>query len=116
MGFTIYFKKIRVRGIFGMPNPNLFLEFLFKGILPSFSVFFYLRFSYFRFKHTNTKAVEIVAKTNVSSGSNVLFKIDDDLNRTMTFSAVSSLPMVNEIFSPDFLSFHIWKIHWISKL
>ena len=47
-----------------------------------------------------------MAKTNVSSGSNVLFKIDDDLNRTMTFSAVSSLPMVNEIFSPDFVSFH----------
>ena len=99
-----------------MPNPNLFREFLFKGILPSFSVFFYLRFSYFRFKHTNTKAAETVAKTNVSSGSNVLFKSDDDLNPTMTFSAVSSLPMVNEIFSPHFLSFHILKIHWISKL
>ena len=50
------------------------------------------------------------------SGSNILFKSDDDLNRTMTFSAVSSLTMANEIFSPHFLSFHIWKIHWISKL
>ena len=107
MGFTIYFKKIRVRGIFGMPNPNLFLEFLFKGILPSFSVFFYLRFSYFRFKHTNTKAVEIVAKTNVSSGSNVLLKIDDDLNRTMTCSVVIWLLTVNKIVFLDFVSFYI---------